>query len=135
MRPLIMILCSLCVLPVVLWAAPIDTSTPLLCATQRVQECGSDMMECQQRSLKDVNLPPFLKIDLGQKKVVAMGAEPREAVVRSIEMSEEIVVIQGGQPKVGWSLVLNRNTGSMSATVVSDGVGFVMAGGCIPLSP
>ena len=135
MRQLIMILCSLCVLPVIVLAAPIDTSMPLLCATQRVQECGSDRMECQQRSLKEVNLPPFLRIDLGQKKVVAMGAETREAVVRSIETSEEMVVIQGGQPKVGWSLVLNSNTGDMSATVVSDGVGFVIFGDCIPLSP
>jgi len=135
MRQLMTILCSLCVLPVALLAAPIDTSTPLLCATQWVQECGSDVLECQQRSFKDVNLPPFLKIDLGQKKVVAMGAEPRDAVVRSIETVEDLVVIQGGQPRVGWSLVLNRSTGSMSATVVSDGVGFVVFGSCISTSP
>jgi hypothetical protein len=133
MRKLMMMLCCLCCVPSVWAAAPYDGSVPLLCAALTIQECGNNSGACHPRRAEEVNLPPFVKIDVAQKTIASTGAESRQAAVQRLEKTDGRLMLQGGQGGRGWSIVIATETGQMSASVVDDEVGFVIFGACTPL--
>src|SRR5213078_852265 len=67
-------------------AAPFDGSVPLICAITDVLECdaGSD---CFRRTVGEVNLPRFLKVDAkaGTISVWGAGAEMRRAPIHKMD--------------------------------------------------
>jgi hypothetical protein len=134
MRKLMMMLCCLSFVPSVFAAAPYEGSVPLLCAALTVQECGNDSGECHPRRAEEVNIPPFVKIDVSQKTIASTGAESRQAAIQRLEHADGRLVMQGGQGGRSWSMVIGEETGKMSASVVDDEVGFVIFGACTSLA-
>jgi len=112
-------------------AAPFDGSVPLICAITDVLECdaGSD---CFRRTVGEVNLPRFLKVDAkaGTISVWGAGAEMRRAPIHKVDTTTTALVLYGGQDGRGWSAVIGRETGQLSAGVVADRGGFVVSGAC-----
>lgn len=47
-----------------------------------------------------------------------------------VEVGEAVLVVQGSQNGRGWSLVIDRTTGRMAASVADAEGGFVVAGSC-----
>jgi hypothetical protein len=133
MRKLMMMVCCLSVVPAVWAAAPYDGSVPLLCAALTIQECENNSGACHPRRAEEVNLPPFVKIDVAQKTIASTGAESREAAVQRLEKTDGRLMLQGGQGGRSWSIVIATETGQMSASVVDAEVGFVIFGACTPL--
>lgn len=130
LRALSVVLCLL-LMPSYLIAAPYDGSMPLLCATMTVQEC-EDTGECQRRTATSVGLPPFIVIDVDKKLIHAPDQDGRTSPLKHFEHLDGRLVLYGGEEGRGWSMVIQEDTGTMSAAVVGDQVGFVVFGACTP---
>lgn len=120
---------AILLMPHVGTAAPLDGSTPIVCAATEVRECeaGGD---CPRGTAEDVNLPPLMRLDSQAKTLAALGSDGRTAPIHAVERRDGRLVMYGGQEGRGWSLVIVEATGRMSATVVDDGVSFVIFGAC-----
>ena len=105
-----------------------DGSAPMLCAPTVVTECGADG-DCRRGTPASVNLPEFLKVDLKAMKVYAEGTG-RESPIRNIEHLNGVLVVQGGQNGRAWSMTVTEETGKMSATISTEGEGFIIFGAC-----
>ena len=121
----------LLLMPSSLIAAPYDGSMPLLCATMTVQEC-EDTGGCQRRTATSVGLPPFIVIDVNKKLIHAPDQDGRTSPLKHLEHLDGRLVLHGGEEGRGWSMVIQEDTGTMSAAVVGDQVGFVVFGACTP---
>jgi hypothetical protein len=109
-------------------AGKYDGSAPLLCVPILITECGPEG-ECQRRTADNVNLPQFLKVDLKAQKVHSEETT-RHSPIRNVEHLNGNLIIQGGQDGRGWTMTISEETGKMSATISSDGEGFVVFGAC-----
>jgi hypothetical protein len=130
-KAIVIALCLLMV-PSYLVAASYDGSVPLLCTAMTVLEC-EDIGECQRRTAMSVGLPPFLIVDFDKKLVRAPDAHGgRSSALKNIERLDARIVLQGGEEGRGWTIVIDEDTGTMSAAVTGHQVGFVVFGACIP---
>jgi len=111
-------------------AAKYDGSASLLCATMTVAECEADD-RCQRRSAERVNLPSLFRVDAKDMKVRNLEAEKsRESPIQSVAHANGKLVVNGADGERGWVVVINEDSGKMSAVVSGDGEGFVVFGHC-----
>jgi hypothetical protein len=76
-----------------------------------------------------LNLPQFLKVDVKAQK----GHSEETGRVSPFERVEHLngrMIVQGGQDGRGWTMTISEETGTMSATISSDGDGFVAFSVC-----
>jgi hypothetical protein len=109
-------------------AGAYDGSTPLLCVPITINECGPDG-ECKRVTADSVNLPQFLKVDVKAQKVHSEETQ-RVSPFERVQHLNGRMIIQGGQDGRGWTMTISEETGRMSATISSDGEGFVVFGVC-----
>jgi hypothetical protein len=119
------------IVPYHLAAAGFDGSTPLLCATIEVFECGSGD-ECQRSSPKIANIPQFIRVNAAEKTISAADESGRKATLKHIEHLNGNMIIQGVGNGRGWSIVIAEETGKLSASVAGDQVAFAIFGACTP---
>ncbi len=122
----------LCIVPYHLTAATFDGSTPLLCATIEVFECGSGS-ECQRSSPEIANIPQFIKVNAAEKTISAADESGKKATLKSIEHLNGRMILQGVGNGRGWSIIIAEDTGKLSASVAGDQVAFAIFGACTPL--
>jgi hypothetical protein len=123
---------SLCLAPNAAGAAgKHDGSTPLLCVPIAVTECGAEG-ECKRGTASSVNLPQFIRVDL-KAMTTRSEEEKRESPVKTVEHMNGKLILQGTQGERGWTMLIEEDTGRMSATVTADGEGFVVFGACTVL--
>ena len=95
-------------------AASYDGSVPLLCAAIQIMECDA-AGECHRRTAENVNLPRFIKLDFAKKTMSGAGADQRTAPIARFERANGRIIMHGGQEGRAWSLVIDGDTGNMSA--------------------
>jgi hypothetical protein len=127
----IILLMSLYLFPSQLLASSFDGSLPLLCAVVNVVECDADG-DCDTGSAESVNLSQFYKIDVNNKMISAMGKNAEKAMIKEIRDMESSIVIQGIKNR-GWTVVISKKTGKMTASITDDQYGFFVFGACTPL--
>lgn len=110
-------------------AGPFDGSVPLLCAPTELMECapGGD---CQKRTAEDINLPPFLDLDVKAQVLAAADGSRRTAPIQRVERANGHLIVQGGQEGRAWSLVIEEATGKLSAGVLDQQGVFAVFGAC-----
>jgi len=116
-------------------ALAIDTSEPLLCATLQVDECV-DGHGCKAVLHEDVNVPTFVRIDLG-KKTLATSTRATPTPIESVKHIGTRVILQGAaevdedrpEPR-GWTLALEADTGRFVATVTITQGAIILFGAC-----
>jgi hypothetical protein len=111
-------------------AQEIDATKPLRCILSEAAECD-EMAECSDVTLEQIELPGEWRIDFASKQLVSTDGQ-RTSPVQAIEALDAVVVLQGHQNGRGWTMVLERATGRLSATIATLEGAFVLAGGCIP---
>ena len=111
-------------------AQEIDATKPLRCALAQAAECD-EAAECSDVTLEQIELPGEFRVDFAGKQLVS-GDGQRTSPVQAVEALEAVVVLQGHQNGRGWTMVLERATGRLSATIATLEGAFVLAGGCIP---
>lgn len=131
LRAISVVVC-LSILPSSLVAASYDGSVPLLCAAMTVLECAEDTGACQQRTAASVELPAFITIDFDKKLLRAMDQQDRTSPLKHVEHVNGQLVLHGGEAGRGWSMVIQEDTGTLSAAVVGEQIGFVIFGACTP---
>jgi hypothetical protein len=114
-------------------AAAYDGSVPLLCAVIEVFDCqaGGD---CQRGTAESVNLPQFVKVNFVEKTLSTSEQGERKSVtpITHAERVDGNMILQGVEGSRAWSMVIDKETGKISATVSDHQVGFVVFGACIP---
>lgn len=118
-------------IPSVLLAATYDGSMPLLCAPNIILEC-EETGDCHQHTVESANISPFVAINFEQKTMSDTANHSRTSMIKHLEHIDGHLVLQGVEHGRGWSIVIDEETGFLSASTVDEGVGFVIFGACTP---
>ena len=110
-------------------AGDFDGSKLLICASVEALDCAAGE-DCTKGRPDDIGAPNFLRIDVAQKVIIG----PRQTTpILFIDKSDGQILLQGKELGYGWTLALDQESGSMTATLVNlEGV-FVLFGSCTPL--
>jgi hypothetical protein len=122
---------SLYLFPGQLMASSFDGSLPLLCAVVNVIECSAEG-ECSSGSAESVNLSQFYKVDVTNRMISITGKNAQKSVIKEIKHLENSMIIQGIKDR-GWTVVISKKTGKMTASITDDQYGFFVFGACTPL--
>jgi len=136
MRNLVLILIG--ILTITLISAPaafsLDTSSPLLCSVISASECSLED-GCVVGTAETYDLPQFVKLDFQKNMISEVGENSlkRESKIKNHERIENKIFIQGVENGRAWSVIVDEDTGKMSATVSEERIGFVVFGACTSL--
>ncbi len=114
-------------------AADFDGSKPFLCAVTEAVECDEEN-GCRQGTLKSMDIPQFVLVDLKKKMIFARLREEdedrREAKIINFVRTDGKLIMQGTQGFRGWGVVVGEKSGKMSASISEEVVGFLLFGSC-----
>lgn len=109
-------------------AAGFDGKTPLECAPAAASECDTSA-ECETVTLDEIGVPGPIRVDFKAKKLLSMDGQ-RSSPIRSVEVSDTVLILQGSQNGRGWSMAIDRASGAMSGTIAETAGAFVLSGAC-----
>jgi len=111
-------------------AAAIGGKKNLVCAASEVVGCTE--AGCLQGSPKTFDLMTFIFVDVERKLVHGTNTEGKEvsSPVKNLDVTENAVVMQGIENHAGWTMGLDRADGSMSLSLTSSDVNFMISGNC-----
>ena len=119
-------------------AGDFDGTHPLICAVFDITECDRGK-GCREVSAEEINLPRFLRINVGDKTIEGNtpGSEMRTTRIERVEEVDNKVIIQGAEQGregvrdgFGWTIAIMEDTGDMVLTASGDLVGLVAFGAC-----
>lgn len=110
-------------------AAPMDGSVPMLCALSSVVEC-SRLGDCERQAAEAAEVPPFVRVDVPQRVLGSIDGA-RTSPIAAVQRANGRLMLQGTQNSRVWGVVINEETGRMSATVGEDDGALVLTGACI----
>jgi hypothetical protein len=122
-------LAGLLLLPVAVFAAPLDGTAPILCAMQSVMEC-SHGEPCERGTSEDTGVPAFVRIDVSRRLLSSMDGT-RTSPIAASQRANGRLMLQGMQNERVWGAVINEASGHMSATIGEDDGAMVISGACI----
>ena len=130
MRTLLLIgaVACLALLPSALSAAPLDGSATMLCALTSVVECSS-RGECTRSTADDANVPPFVRVNVQQRLLSSIDGE-RTSPIANVHRENGELMMQGIQHARVWGVVIDEQTGQMSATASEADGAIVISGTC-----
>jgi hypothetical protein len=109
-------------------AEGLDGTKPMSCALAEAAECDA-AAECSDVAVAEIELPDVVHVDPAAK-LLSSPDRQRTSPIGAIEVLDAVLVLQGQQDGRGWTMVVERPTGHLSATVTgAEGV-FVLSGGC-----
>jgi hypothetical protein len=112
-------------------AGDFDGSKRLLCAPSDIYECGSTS-DCQRVTPETANIPRFIRINVKKKLLngtVASGDEVKTSI-QNVEKKDGKLTLQGAENARAWSVVIDQETGQMSASASDNITGFIVFGAC-----
>lgn len=138
--PLYLILGAALAAPIGAGAANFDGKSPVLCATLEAVQCAKpagNTHVCARGPASGLNLPQFVKLDFAKKQVTATreSGNDKTSAIANVAHANGHMILQGvdsGSGR-GWSLVLEEDTGRMTASAVGDEEGMLIFGACTQL--
>jgi len=106
-----------------------DGTKPLLCASIEALDCDPGVT-CERGIPEIMGAPQFLRIDFTKNEIA--GPE-RTGKIRSMEKDDDQIVLQGYEIGLGWTLAIDRVTGTMRITFAGSDASFIIFGACTPL--
>ena len=126
--------------PVGAVAAAIDGKAPIICATLEAVQCSrapGSSHACARGVAGSFDLPQFLRLDFDKKSVTTArdSGVKKTSAIGSTSRANGHVIVQGVDSGggFGWSLVVEENTGRMTASAIGDEEGALIFGACTPL--
>ena len=124
--------------PVASGAALFDGKSTAICATLEAVQCASQPGQshmCARGMASGLNIPQFLRVDFGAKRVTATEESGVSTVstITTVTHGKGHIVAQGVDDGHGWSLVLDEDTGRMTASAIGEQDGVMIFGACTPL--
>ncbi|HXK25541.1 MAG TPA: hypothetical protein VMS55_22930 [Myxococcota bacterium] len=112
-------------------AAGFDGSQDLLCAPSDVAQCDQNA-RCDRVSASEVDLPAFVRIEFGKKRLVSVESPERATPIETVRQKDGLTILQGAENGRAWSLVVDQASGRMTGSI-ADGEGvFALFGACTP---
>ncbi len=113
-------------------AGDFDGSKTLLCVPGEAVDCLA-RGNCWQRTPDDLGIPRFITVDFRAKRLSGRSAEGEETTaIQNVQSIDGKQILQGAENGRGWSIVIDEQTGDMSAAVADQSAGFVLFGSCTP---
>jgi hypothetical protein len=109
-------------------AEPLGVARPLRCVPTEVAQCDL-AAQCDRMELADAEIPPLFRVDFAGRQVASADGS-RTSPIHAVEVADGVLVVQGSQNGRGWSLVVERASGRMSASIAESEGAFVLAGSC-----
>ena len=109
-------------------AESLDASKPLVCSLTEAAECDG-VAACTDVTLEQIDLPPLWRIDFAGKQLSSHDGA-RSSPIGALETLDGALVLQGHQNGRGWTLVIERATGHLSASAADAEGAYVLAGSC-----
>ena len=109
-------------------AEDIDASKPLACKLSGSSQCNTEA-SCIDVTLAQIDLTEEFRIDFENRQLAA-EAGGRTSPVGDIDVLDGVVVLQGHQNGRGWTIVIDRKTGFLSAALAETAGAFVISGSC-----
>ena len=112
-------------------AGDFDGSKKLLCAPSDIYECGP-ASDCQRVTAETANIPRFIRVNVKKKQLsgtVGSGDEVTTGI-QNVEKKDGKLTLQGAENARAWSVVIDQETGLMSASASDEITGFILFGGC-----
>ena len=106
----------------------LDASKPLTCSLTQASECDGVAL-CKDVTLDQIELPPLWRVDFAAKQLASEDGG-RTSPIAVVETVDSALVLQGHQNGRAWTIVVERTTGHVSATVADNEGAFVLAGSC-----
>ena len=103
-----------------------DGMKPLLCASVEAIDCDPGV-PCERGIPEIMGAPQFMRIDFAKNEI---AGPLRTAKIRSMEKDDNQIVLQGYEMGLGWTLAIDRNTGSMRVTFAGGDSAFIIFGAC-----
>ena len=90
---------------------------------------------CLEGTAESVDIPQFVKVDFKSNMISTVGKteQQRESRIKNLKRIDGKVIMQGAERGRGWNMVIEENTGKLSATIIEERVGFVIFGACTSL--
>lgn len=111
-------------------AEKLNSAAPLVCVPTTVWECGNEG-DCGRGTAQSENLPQFFTININAK-TLASGDKGRLSTIERVSRNGDKTVLYGADAGVrSWVVIINMQTGNMSASVTGDGESFVIYGVCL----
>jgi hypothetical protein len=106
-----------------------DGAKPLLCSSIEALDCDPGM-PCERGIPEIMGAPQFLRIDFAKNEI---AGPLRTTKIRSMEKDDDQIVLQGYEIGLGWTLAIDRATGTMRITFAGSDASFIIFGACTPL--
>jgi hypothetical protein len=106
----------------------LDGSEPLVCDLAEVAECDG-IAKCTDVTIEQIGLPPVWHLDFAASQVASADAQ-RTSPIAAVELLDAVLVLQGHQSGHGWTMVIERATGHLSAAITGAEGAYVLAGAC-----
>lgn len=106
----------------------------ILCSLARASQCFA-AGDCQEIDLLELNIPPFIEIDLAAEKLKTTEASQlnRETPIQHIERQGPYLILQGVQQGRAWSVMLDEEFGDATIAVAAGTRSIAIFGACTPL--
>jgi hypothetical protein len=117
-------------LPAGVRAEGIDGETPLVCDLVEASLCDG-VATCAGVEFAEIDLPPVYTVDFAAKRLASEDGQ-RTSPIASQELLDAALVLQGLQNGRGWTMVIDRASGHLSATIADLEGALVIAGACAP---
>jgi hypothetical protein len=109
-------------------AEGLDGSEPLVCDLIEAAQCDG-VANCTDVTVEQIGLPPVWHVDFAGSQIASAGAQ-RTSPIAAVEVLDAVLVLQGHQRGHGWTMVIERATGHLSAALAGAEGAFVLAGAC-----
>lgn len=120
-------------------AAEIEASGALVCAMDDVHECVAGDV-CESVYPADVGIHErFLTVDFGKKEIRSRDGQRKSAFTSVRHIGNKLQIsgaeIGGQLPNggAGYSLTINKDSGSLVLSATGDEVAFIVFGACTPV--
>jgi hypothetical protein len=103
-----------------------DGTKPLICASREVVDCTPGET-CDKGLPEEMGAPVFLTIDFAKKVITG---PKRTSRITLIEKTDAQITLYGFEIGMGWTTVIDRETGRMTATLAGKDQAFIIFGAC-----
>ncbi len=113
-------------------ASAIDTNEVMQCAIMEAVICGP-RMGCETGGADMINLPNFVQIDIKGGQITGNRPDNTELAtqIERVESLEGSIIIQGGEEDLGWTILVDEETGGMTVSGSRGDEGLIIFGACI----
>ena len=120
---------ALALAPATARAAGIDGTKPLVCDLVDAAQCDG-AATCTGVTPAEIDLPGPVHVDFAGKRLHSAD-DQRSSPIVSMEAQETQLLLQGHDGGRAWTMVIDRASGHLSATLTDVEDVFVLAGACV----